>query len=143
MEPLAAPIHIPIVPSPCLNRSVTVTYFIVIALMLIGLPWKPLSFILIAGVVASLIGQYRARRAIEARIEAVLWRSDGQWMMHTTTGDNLGAELRGGVFVSRWAISFVLKPQRQARVRIVLTQDNTDRDTYRRLCVRFRWPLGG
>jgi Membrane-bound toxin component of toxin-antitoxin system len=141
MEPLASPIYLPIVASPVVTRLVCGGHLVVALVLLSVFPLTIYSAGAVCGVGVSLVVQYHGWVDLGGRIHALLLRSNDRWSILTREGEIVTARLVATVFVSPWLVILQLKPRGQRTAHIVLTRENTDRDTYRRLCVRLRVPL--
>jgi Membrane-bound toxin component of toxin-antitoxin system len=141
MEPLASPIHVPIVASPVVTSLVCGGHLAIALILLSVFPLTIYSAGAVFGVGVSLVVQYSGWVDLGGRVYAVLLRSNDRWSILTCQGEVVTARLAGTVFVSPWLVILQLKPRGQRTAHIVLTRENTDRDTFRRLCVRLRLPL--
>ncbi|TDJ64000.1 MAG: hypothetical protein E2O35_09525 [Proteobacteria bacterium] len=141
MEPLASPIKIPIVTSPMVNRLLYGGHLLAAFIIFAAFPLSIYSGGAIIGVGVSLVIQHLDRVDLSARVDAILLRSNDRWSIITRHGEIVTARLAGSVFVSPWLVVLQLKPQGMRIVHIVLTRDNTQRQSLRRLIVRLRVPM--
>lgn len=142
MEPLASPIRIPIFPSPSIAKLVYGGHVLIALTFILVFPLNAYSIAAAFGVCLSLIIQHVSRRDLAARVDAIVLRSNGQWRVVSRRGEILKARLSGTTFVSPWLVILTLKPHGQRSAHIVLGRDNTMPDSFRRLRVRLRVPMG-
>ncbi len=141
MEPLASPLRIPIIHSTSITRLVYGGHVLASLILIIVFPLSNYSVLAVFGVCVSFIVQHLSRTDLASRVEAILLRSNGQWSIITRQGEIEAARTVGRTFVSPWLVILFLKPAGQTANHILLSRDNTNRDTFRRLRVRLRIPM--
>lgn len=143
MEPLASPLHVPVLPSPLVSRCVDFVHAAALALYLAAFPSGVSATVLAGGVCLSWFIEYRNRRSLRRTVSAVLLGSDDGWSVVSPAGEIRSARLLPGTFVTAWLVVLRLKPRGQAALHVVLCRDNTLPDPFRRLRVRLQIPLSG
>lgn len=141
MEPLASPIHVPIVSSAIVTKLVYGSHLVIALILITAFPQTIYSQVAVLGVGVSLLVQHVDRVDLGARVHAIVLYSNDRWSVVTRQGEVVPARLAGTVFVSPWLVILHLKPHGQRTVHVVLTRDNTQPDTLRRLTVRLRLPM--
>ena len=141
MDPLASPIHIPVIPSRSIRSVVYSGHLLFLFFLFAGLPLTPNLVVAMFGVVASALIQRISYRRLAQMCSAILLRSDGQWNIIGRDGEIFLADLVGRSFVSPWLVVLRLKPSGLRLAHIVLVADYTDSQSFRRLRVRLRVPM--
>lgn len=149
----ASPLKITITPSMTLLAVVSALHFgaaMIVAFS--SLPFIVIKILLATVIVCSflrflvIVGMVRPRGWLEAvfpMLDFVVWRHDDKWILHTTGGEELVAEITGNSFVHPWLTVVKLKIEGKpwyCRYRaLVFLADNIDREIFRRLRIRLRW----
>lgn len=141
MEPLASPIHIPLIPSKAAANLIYGGHLFLAFVLLTAFPLSLTTIAATACIGLSACVQYLSRAELAARLDAILLGSNGQWSVLTRAGEIVPARTSGSPFVSSWFLVLSLKPRGQHRAHIVLAHDNTQPDALRRLRVRLRVPM--
>lgn len=142
--PLQLPLHITVRPS---SRVVLGLYAghlgAFLTLFLNGLPW-PANGLIAVGLFCSLL-QARSRfillRHPQCVVRLVLGGS-GEWWLTTAGGDTTAATLVPGAFVHPWLVVLTFRAE-AGRYQVILTPEQVDPQTFRRLRVRLRFKLQG
>jgi hypothetical protein len=141
MEPLASPIHIPVIRS----RNLTLAVYAGHALLALALGFaftaSVFQFLALAGLFGSLLLHRANQSKLESHASALLLRSSNEWDIITRDGVSIRATRVSGLFVSTSLVVFRLRIPSGVKLHVVLTADNTQRDAFRRLRVRLRMPM--
>jgi len=99
-----------------------------------------LQLIVVFAAAASLIQGLRTHvlRSSSAAIRSAEWNSEGEWVLFTTNGDELAAQLRASSYVQPWFIVLNFSVSRFGRRSLILLPDAVDPELLRRLRVRLK-----
>ncbi|MDA0821560.1 MAG: hypothetical protein O3C28_03945 [Proteobacteria bacterium] len=141
MEPLASPIHIPIIRSRNLSVAVYAGHAIVASAVAFGFSVSAFQLLALSGLFVSFLLNYANQSKLERHACALLLRSSNEWEIITPAGACVRATRVSGLFVSAGLVVFRLRISNGVKLHVVLTADNTPSDAFRRLRVRLQMPM--
>lgn len=141
MEPLASPIHIPVVRSRNLNIAVYTGHAFVACTLGFGFSGSVLQLLALCGLLTSLLLHRANQSKLERCARALLLRSSNEWEVIAPDGASSRATRLSGLFISAGLVIFRLRIPNGTKLHVVLTADNTQADAFRRLRVRLRLPM--
>lgn len=139
MNPLTAPLHLPLVPSRRVAWAVTAAHLIAVGLAILGLPQRVPMLAFAGAILASLGHFYRHRARLHRDYVALLFHTDGALTVLTRTAGPQAARLAPERLVSAWLTVLVVETGAR-RLHVALTVDNTEPARFRRLRVRLLHP---
>ncbi|MFC1747276.1 protein YgfX [Pseudomonadota bacterium] len=137
----AVPFRIALQTSFLLNGALAVIYFGVFYwLWLYEIPLL-LRLAVFAAVVTALVIHLRRYlfRTCKRAVKGLVWKTGGEWLLETNSGETVAAKLLGSSFVSPWLIVLNFKPEQGGRMwPVVIMQDHVDSTSFRRLSAKLR-----